>query len=81
MDSFTKRVDTVPTKNNTAKTTVRVLVGQVFFCWGTPQEIDSRKGSYFTADIIKEVCQALGIKQTLLAIPRVLGRWNNQIGP
>jgi transposase InsO family protein len=63
-DHFTKYALAVPTKNQTAKTTAKVLFNQLVVHYGVPEKIHSDQGRNFESDIIKELCSILGIRKT-----------------
>lgn len=63
IDPFTKWIEAIPTRNCTSKTTARVLLNEIFSRYGLPSVIDSDQGSHFTAEIIKQLCVALGVRQ------------------
>lgn len=63
VDSFSKWIEAIPTKDNTAKTTARHLLNQVFVRLGIPKGLNSDRGSHFTGEVMQELCQLLGIKQ------------------
>ncbi|XP_068023761.1 protein NYNRIN-like [Melanerpes formicivorus] len=64
-DNFTNWVQAFPARNNTASAAAKILVEHIFSQWGVPKQIDSDHGQRFIAEVTKEVCQALGIKQKL----------------
>jgi transposase InsO family protein len=63
-DHFTKYALAVPTKNQTAKTTAKVLFNHLVVHYGVPEKIHSDQGRNFESDIIKELCSILGIRKT-----------------
>ena len=63
VDPFSKWVEALPCKNNTAATTARLLFDHVFSRFGLPKTIDSDSGSHFIGEVTKELCKALGIQQ------------------
>ncbi|KAG6922129.1 hypothetical protein G0U57_003668 [Chelydra serpentina] len=63
VDPFTKWIEAIPTKTNTALTTARQLFKVVFSRWGLPKEINSDQGPHFIGETMQEMCKLLGIKQ------------------
>ena len=62
VDVFTRWPEVFPTRNEKASTVVEKLLSEVIPRWGLPLTIDSDQGTHFTADIVKELNRALGIK-------------------
>lgn len=65
IDKFSKWVEAIPTRNNTAHTVARVLANQIIPLWGAPHQIESDRGSHFTGQVMKNVCKMLNIHQRL----------------
>lgn len=63
IDKFSKWVEAIPTRNNTANSVARVLANQIIPLWGTPLQIESDQGTHFTSQITQQVCKLLHIKQ------------------
>lgn len=63
VDSFTKWVEAIPTKNNSANTTVQILTEQVFSRCGVPERVDSGQGISFTGSMMKNAMKICGIDQ------------------
>jgi transposase InsO family protein len=59
-DHFTRYAQAFPTKNQTAKTTAKVLFEQFFIHYGFPERIHSDQGANFESTLIKELCQLTG---------------------
>ena len=59
-DHFTKYAQAIPTRNQTAKTTAKVL----FEHYGFPQRIHSDQGHNFEGKLIRELCQLCGIQKS-----------------
>ncbi|XP_073459965.1 protein NYNRIN-like [Aquarana catesbeiana] len=62
-DLFSKWVEIFPTKSNTAQTTAKILVEQVFSRWGLPASIESDQGTHFTGKMVKTCLEMLGVEQ------------------
>lgn len=63
IDKFSKWVEAIPTRNNTANTVARVLANQIIPLWGTPIQLESDQGTHFTGQIMKDMTKMLNIKQ------------------
>ena len=63
IDRFSKWVEAIPTRSNTATTVARVLVNQIIPLWGAPMQIESDQGTHFTGQVTKSVCKMLNIVQ------------------
>ncbi len=63
IDKFSKWVEAVPTRNNSANTVARVVANQILPLWGAPIQIESDQGTHFTGQVMKQICQMLNIKQ------------------
>ncbi|KAF7644046.1 hypothetical protein LDENG_00228990 [Lucifuga dentata] len=59
---FTKWVECLPAPNDTAQTTAYLLVNHVFSQFGLPTRVNSDQGAHFTAEVMKELWQLLGVK-------------------
>ena len=62
-DHFTKFARVVPTKNESSKTTARVLF-EFMNLYGYPEKLHSDQGKTFEANIIKELCKLCGVIKT-----------------
>ena len=60
-DHFTKYALAIPTKNQTAKTTAEALYNNFIVHYGIPTKLNSDQGTNFESELIKELCQLLGI--------------------
>ncbi len=63
IDKFSKWVEAIPTRNNSANTVARVVTNQILPLWGAPIQIESDQGTHFTGQVMKQICQMLNIKQ------------------
>lgn len=63
IDKFSKWVDVIPTRNNSARTVARVLANQIIPLFGAPLQIESDQGSHFTDQVMKDMFNILNIKQ------------------
>ncbi len=64
IDKFSKWVEAIPTRNNSANTVARVVANQILPLWGAPIQIESDQGTHFTGQVMKQICQMLNIKQS-----------------
>ena len=63
-DHFTKYAQAIPTRNQTAKTTAKILYEDFILHYGVPQTIHSDQGKNFESSIIKELCAVMGMKKS-----------------
>lgn len=63
-DVFTKFVVAVPTKDQSASTTARVLVSEWFQKYGAPARIHSDQGRQFESHLIQALCQLYGLRKS-----------------
>lgn len=60
-DHFTRYAVAVPTRNQTAQTTARVLFDSFFVHYGFPAKIHSDQGANFESRLIKSLCKLTGM--------------------
>jgi transposase InsO family protein len=60
-DVFSKFTIAVPTKDQTAKTTARVLLHHWIFKYGLMEQLHSDQGRQFESAVIQDLCSLLGI--------------------
>ena len=63
-DHFTKLAQAVPCRNQSAKTTAKVLLDTFIQHYGFPKRLHSDQGGSFEAKIIKELCRLVGVKKS-----------------
>ena len=63
VDHFTRYVQAYITRNQTARTTARVLYNEYFSMFGFPQRLMSDQGTGFTSKVIAAMCSLLGIEK------------------
>jgi len=63
-DVFTKFTQPVPTRDQRASTTAKVLLREWFFKYGVPLRINSDQGTSFENAVITEVCKLYDIKKS-----------------
>ena len=63
VDHFTRYVQAYVTRNQTARTTARVLYNEYFSVFGFPQKLMSDQGTGFTSKVIAAMCSLLGIEK------------------
>jgi hypothetical protein len=63
-DNFTRYAQAYPTKNQTAKTTAKVLYKNLFHHYGFPAKIHSDQGQNFLSELVHELYSLSGIQQS-----------------
>ena len=63
-DHFTRYSQAIPTRNQTATTTARVLFDNFFVHYGFPEKLHSDQGQNFLSKVIQRLCRITGIKKT-----------------
>ena len=63
-DVFSKYVQAIPTRNQTAVAVAEALVKHWFYVFGAPRQIHSDQGRCFEAKVIQELCHIYNITKT-----------------
>jgi hypothetical protein len=63
-DHFTRYAQAVPTRDQTAKTTAKVLLDRFVNHYGLPRCLHSDQGAQFESHVIKQLCLMLGITKS-----------------
>ena len=63
-DHFSRYAQAFPTKNETAKTTAKVLFENFVVHYGFPARIHSDQGANFESTLIKELCNLAGVEKS-----------------
>ncbi len=63
-DHFSRYAQAMPTRNQTARTTARVLYDNFFVHYGFPSVLHSDRGANFESKIIRNLCKITGMKKS-----------------
>ena len=63
-DHFTRYSQAFPSRNQTAKTTAKILFENFIVHYGFPNRLHSDQGRNFTSNVIKELCKLAGVQQS-----------------
>ena len=63
-DHFSRYAQAIPTRNETAKTTARVLFDHYIVYYGFPARIHSDQGANFKSNLIKELCKIARVEKS-----------------
>lgn len=63
-DHFSRYAQAIPTRNQTAKTTARVMFENFIIHYGFPARIHSDQGQNFDSKLIKELCQIAKVEKS-----------------
>ena len=63
-DHFTRYPYAIPTRNQTARTTARVIFDNFFLQFGSPTKLHKDQDANFESRVIKSLCKLKGIKKT-----------------
>ena len=63
-DHFSRYEQAIPTPNQKASTTAKVLFENVFLHYGFPAVIHSDKGANFESKVIRKLCEIAGVKKS-----------------
>ncbi|KAL5020815.1 hypothetical protein ScPMuIL_002102 [Solemya velum] len=72
-DHFTKFARVIPTKNETALTTARVLYDNFITIYGFPQRLHSDQGPNFESKVIKELCKICNVEKSRTTCYHAMG--------
>jgi len=62
-DHFTKWCEAFPTQDQKAQTVAKILVSRLFSRFGPPKNIHSNQGTNFERNLIKTICDLMGIQK------------------
>ena len=63
-DHFSRYAQAIPTRNQKAKTTAKVLYDNFFLHYGFPAVLHSDKGANFESKVIRKLCEIAGVKKS-----------------
>ncbi|MCG8034843.1 MAG: DDE-type integrase/transposase/recombinase, partial [Candidatus Thiodiazotropha taylori] len=63
-DHFSRYAQAIPTKNQTARTTARVLFDNFIVHYGFPARIHSDQGQTFESNLVRELCDIAGVEKS-----------------
>ena len=63
-DHFTRFAQAIPSRNQTAKTTARLLFDNFVCHYGFPSRLHSDQGRYFESEVIKELCSIANLEKS-----------------
>ncbi|MCG8032585.1 MAG: DDE-type integrase/transposase/recombinase, partial [Candidatus Thiodiazotropha taylori] len=63
-DHFSRYAQAIPTRNETARTTARMLFDHYIVHYGFPARIHSDQGANFESNLIKELCKIAGVEKS-----------------
>ena len=63
-DHFSRYAQAIPTRNQTAQTTAKVLFENFFLHYGFPAILHSDKGANFESKVIRKLCEITGMKKS-----------------
>ena len=63
-DHFSRYAQAFPTRNQTARTTARILIDQFIVHYGFPARLHSDQGQNFESKLIKELCDIAGVEKS-----------------
>ena len=68
-------IEAFPLQNTQAQTVAQILVKEIYFGFGTPQELLSDLGRNFISEFVHHTCKLVGIRQiyTTLYYPQTNG--------
>ena len=83
-DHFTKYAVAIPTNNQTAKTTASAFYNEFIVKYSIPTKLHTDQGTNFESDLMKELCNIVGVKKTRTSPYHPTGngcteRWNRTL--